>query len=1469
MMRTFNVGLASICLVVVMLFSGGVHLLHGFQVRRQADALRVASERAEEEKNFSEAVRHLETYVSLVPSDRKAQLRLGLLYADNLNALPAVKNLEEVLRTSDGSLPQEDLHKARRKLVDMAMLVGRKADAEAHLAMLMKETPNDPELLDLDGQILICIGKDDEACKQFRKAIAKAPTQINSYVHLADILRARLDKKTDAEKVMHDMVSNPLNARSVAALQKYAYYLREQDRFDEALVQAERILKLASENSVGLWIAGCCYLAKGQSKTGEEAKALYKTAENFLIRGIKADKSDRAMYMVMAEVKLYLGRRDEAIAVLRQGMEATEGTGGYGEIVYDLGNVYLSNGQFAEAEKCIKELREVRLPPLDQPFPWQLVGFLDAKRALMKGQWKVAMETLVDILPRLRDAPGTQKLAYVYLGQCYHQQGDVEREIIAYSEAAKIDPYLYSARQGLAEIFLSRRNLAEAAEQYRAVLKGPHPEAEAVLSLARIWIRMRLLEDKEKRDWEPVDKLLDQIQRQGPLTPNLAVLRAEVLLAKDRGQEAEAFLRHCAAKAPQNLQIRLALINLAMYQADKETVPGEKEKKWKQASDDIDQVEQKLGDSLIVREKRGSCAVRRNDPQAIAVLKRLGENLGKMTDSEKTHLWGSLAALSVQANDLDLARSYCRLAADAEPTNIRIRYLLCDLTLRAYEKGKAPDLKELDRLLDEIERLGGRGPFWLYGKAIRTLVQSKKKDPQLLLEARGCLQEALEVRKDWSAPAVLAGKICEMQDEPEQALDFYLRAINGMGERDSDVVRRTVQLLLPRRRIEEARQLFDFLERQKTPLQGDLNQEYAYVKVFTGDIAEAEKDVEKSVPAGSKNYQDFLRQAQMYGHLAERLHFKAQNAGHDRRAELEMFRMAQRAMDALLEARSLNPQADEVWIALVQLLVNAGKPGSAPPMIAAAEASLKGEQAPVTLAKCLELLNRPDEAQAKYEAAAKASPQNSRILRQVAAFYLRSNKFQQAEPLLRQIVALQTPATLTDACWARRGLADILKGRGDFDHLCQGLALIDENLRSKAVSIDDKREKVRFLVADPRKEKIGEAIQATEDLVKGTDATPDDYFALAKLYLKKGDWNSYKDRMHGVLGAQQGVVQPAHLVFYIHTLLEKKELDDAENWLQTLERTVPNLFDTVRLRAECRFLRGDYKAAGEGPMAFLDNPLAQPQDRGQQLLLVAKVMESFSDRLKAEGKQVVAGGFVDKADTLFASLRSRRISQEGDIVFAAYLARQKRIRECLDVLEQCWDKCRAENLTLPANFLIVSKAADPVQYRQLEKILVAAADKSNRPVPLLLVLAALHARQRQYDKAIADYREILAKEPRNYKAMNNLALDLARAGQGPDEALKLIDDALAISGPMAVVLDSRAIIHITRQEPEKALEDLAAAISDEGAAEQYFHQAWAYSLSGKKTEASAAFAQAVKKGLDPQDLDPREISVYDRLKDGL
>ena len=225
--------------------------------------------------------------------------------------------------------------------------------------------------------------------------------------------------------------------------------------------------------------------------------------------------------------------------------------------------------------------------------------------------------------------------------------------------------------------------------------------------------------------------------------------------------------------------------------------------------------------------------------------------------------------------------------------------------------------------------------------------------------------------------------------------------------------------------------------------------------------------------------------------------------------------------------------------------------------------------------------------------------------------------------------------------------------------------------------------------------------------------------------------------MHSVLGAQKGAVQPAYLVFYINTLLEKKQLDDADNWLQTLERTTrrrrrcrergrsPNLFDTVRLRAEYQFLRGNYKAAGNLAMAFLDNPDAQPQDRGQQLLLVAQAHGNIQ-RSAQGGRQ--AG-------------RRRPVCREGRHALR-FPAEQESLRDGRHLLRRlsCPAKADPRMPGGPGAVLgqvpggnvadsrrsssIHSKAADAAQYRQLEKILVAAANKSNHPIVLLPVLAA-------------------------------------------------------------------------------------------------------------------------------------------------
>ena len=524
----------------------------------------------------------------------------------------------------------------------------------------------------------------------------------------------------------------------------------------------------------------------------------------------------------------------------------------------------------------------------------------------------------------------------------------------------------------------------------------------------------------------------------------------------------------------------------------------------------------------------------------------------------------------------------------------------------------------------------------------------------------------------------------------------------------------------------------------------------------------------------------------------------------------------------------------------------------------------------------------------------------------MAAFYLRSGQPEAARPLLDRIVALQSPATLSDACWARRSLAGILVNRKDFVGLCQALALIDENLRSNPASIDDKRTKVNLLVADPRREKIGEAIQALEELLKGADAGSDDNFVLAKLYLKNNDWSSYRNRMNSVLAARKGAVQPGLLVYYVATLLDKSELDTADNWLKILEKedkekeqamtpeeraNIPrNFFDTVRLRAEYQFLSGElamhqagqmsdpdqkekrrkealrcYDAAGNLVMAFLENPDGQPQDRGQRQLFVALAMEKFSDRLKMTGQPDLAAEFLKNADLVFGLLRSK---EGGDLHFAAYLARQRRTAEFLKVLEQCADKYSADSLTVPACAMMRLKAAEPCAIRPIGE----GPGCSNEQVQVHGQHAAAVWRAAHPPPPIRQGDRRLSRGPRQGAAelsgVEQPRLEPGAAGQDLDEALQ---------ADRRCAGDQRAVGRSARFAGSRAYrpQGVRRGPARPGCGRQgrrrrrtVLPSGLGLLAGGKEQRGHGRVRRGQGQGLDPKDLDPREVPVYDRLKDG-
>ena len=187
-----------------------------------------------------------------------------------------------------------------------------------------------------------------------------------------------------------------------------------------------------------------------------------------------------------------------------------------------------------------------------------------------------------------------------------------------------------------------------------------------------------------------------------------------------------------------------------------------------------------------------------------------------------------------------------------------------------------------------------------------------------------------------------------------------------------------------------------------------------------------------------------------------------------------------------------------------------------------------------------------------------------------------------------------------------------------------------------------------------------------EDLInKAPDVTPEDRYSLGQLYLRKCDLESgqaektryraaYEEQMRVILGDKR--VPSKYLISYILALMDRKEYEDADRWLGTLEMAVqnprdpdlkihfespPDRFEAMRLRAEYLYRRGQYKELGDKAEDYVYNLKSDAPDRGDQIHLVAGFLEGFANRLNADHQPDIAKEFMAKAASLYESIRSR------------------------------------------------------------------------------------------------------------------------------------------------------------------------------------------------------------------------------------
>ena len=399
--------------------------------------------------------------------------------------------------------------------------------------------------------------------------------------------------------------------------------------------------------------------------------------------------------------------------------------------------------------------------------------------------------------------------------------------------------------------------------------------------------------------------------------------------------------------------------------------------------------------------------------------------------------------------------------------------------------------------------------------------------------------------------------------------------------------------------------------------------------------------------------------------------------------------------------------------------------------------------------------------------------------------------------------------------------------------------------------------------ADPDHARHDEAIHSLESLLEDKSAMPEDLFQLAQMYRSAGAWPQASAVFRKLVGSAGGT-EPRYLSVYITALMEHNEISNAEAYLGRLETAIPNHVIAVALRAELLVAKDDPDKALDLLKAFVDKPDARPPERNMRVGLVAEKLEFLGERLTTAGKKEAADRFIREAETLYRAYVDQNHGQESILV--AFLGRQGRTDEALDVLNRIWDSGNPVVLAQVSSSLLQNNKIGKEQLQRLDGILQSALKHFDRPIPLLMSYADLCSKQARYAVAEGCYREVISKAPGNAVALNNLAVFLALQGNKLDEAMKLINRAVEIAGPVGAMLDSRATVYLALHETDKALADLADALADAETPVRLFHQAQAYDQAGKQSEAAATLEKALQKGLTKEMLHPLEIPAFERLK---
>jgi tetratricopeptide (TPR) repeat protein len=1120
-----------------------MHVLHGYQVKGSAHALLRQAERAKDEGRLVPSAKYYYRYLGLRPRDADARAAYGLLLEQLAQTgkarLQALLVLEEVLRQQPGR------SELRRHLVQSAMRLGRFGDAKEHLVILLQPGPSpDGELEHLLGECEEGRGAYAQAVSWFQKAIMRGRQRTESYVRLAGLLRARPELAPRLGRQPPEMVGllasstcltfpaalpwaalvgssrrsgpNPaddvMDALVAANPRSFQSYLiraryRKQHHLAGAAQDLSRARTLGPRKPEVLLVSSAWALAEGRAAE----------ARKHLKIGLKLYPGNVDMYIYMARLELQGGQPREARDILRRCLAATRAKA---QELWTLADLFLDADQPAEARSLITRLRQAGFPP-------ERLDFLEARMEMQNGEWFRASQILERIRPLLASSTDLTKQGDFLLGQCYAEIGNPDQRLAAFRHAVSTDPTWVPGRLGLAEALATVGRQEEALQHYWQLSRL---SLEGQVGLARLLMVRNLgLPPADRRSnerWEELDRVLDEASRTRATPVEVALLQAESLLARDRPREAQEVLEGARSDQPARVEPWVALAHLAHISGGLEEALGV-----------LDRAQKRIGDTVPMRLARAQFWVKHPGKKAKAALAKLENHDGRLGPKDRLRLWQGLAEAYMQIDQPGDAERLWERVAERRPGDIHCRLVLFDLALAANRDGK------VKRLLGDLKRLEGEsGTLWRYGEAARLVERARRGDERAVTAARPLVAEVARRRPQWSRAALLEAEMENLEGNSDQAILHYQRALD-LGERQPAVIRQLVHLYGERGRYLEANQLIRKMIQEGGEI-SSLGRLAAEVSVRTRDFKGALELAKQAVPADSRRYEDHLWLAQI------------QWASKDLSGAEKELRRAVR----------LAGRTPLAWVALLEFLAGTSQKAKAEAALEEVRKKLAPPQALLAVARGREALGQTGLAEKAYQEALAARPHGAEFLLAAAAFYLRANQPQRAEPLLRSLASLST-ASSRDRIWARRQLAVVWARTGNYQRRLEALALVENNLKSATHSLEDQRAKVVVLAVLPGRQR--EALALLEKLGTRMVLSADDQFLQARLFEATGQWSRARDKMLDLLAREKGRPgYPNFLAHFVASFLARGESGEAQLWLAKLEELEPETLRTLSLKAQ-------------------------------------------------------------------------------------------------------------------------------------------------------------------------------------------------------------------------------------------------------------------------------------------------------------